>query len=56
MSDLAFPVTVNNGLSRQEGNLEIAKSEGMSLNTGVDLPRSQTCHPMPQRLAGDIRL
>ena len=55
MSDLALPVTVNNGLSRQEGNLEIAKREEMSPNAVVDLPRLQTSHPMPLTLAGGIR-
>jgi len=55
MNDLAKTVAVSDGGFRQDSNLEIAKREEMFLNVLVDLPCSQTSHPMLPTLAGGIK-
>ena len=55
MSNLALPVKVSNGLSRQDRNLKIAKREEMFLNAVVDLLCSQTSHPRPPALTGGVK-
>jgi hypothetical protein len=53
MNDLAMTAAVSDSVFWQDGNLRIAKREGMFLNALVDLPCSQTNHRVLPALAGD---
>ena len=55
MNDLAMTMAVRDGVFRRDSNLKIAKREEMFLNALVDLPCSQTSHPMLPVLAGGIK-
>jgi hypothetical protein len=55
MNDLATTMAIRDDVFRQDSNLKIAKMEGMFLNALVELPCSQTSHPVLQALAEGIK-